>query len=150
MKTNELKCPDLRIGNLIDYFGDIIKVDVIEIFDGKERVGGETKDGRRVFDKPTYFDPIELTEEVLEKICFEKEERPNSVIYYLDYDVDEDNRIRVRYVIYKSKSLSLLKIMASNDIIFETQEFSKRGVKYLHELQNAYFLLTNKELEIEL
>jgi hypothetical protein len=26
----------------------------------------------------------------------------------------------------------------------------KSGIKYLHQLQNAYYLLTNEELEVEL
>lgn len=150
MKTNELKCTDLRIGNLIDYFGDIIKVDVIDCFDGKERVGGKTKDGEQVCDKPTYFDPIELTEELMLKIGFKKEERMSSVLYYLDYEINEDEYIRARYVIYNSKALPLLRITSPSPIIFEGNELTKRGIKYLHELQNAYHLLTNEELEVNL
>jgi hypothetical protein len=151
MKTNELKCTDLRIGNLIDYFGYIVKVDTLEFFDGKERVGGiNTTEGDRVFDKPSYFEPIELTEEVLLKIGFKKEKKITSNLYYLDFEENEDDITRVKYVIYNSNSLPLLKIITTKYNSFEGFELTKRGIKYLHQLQNAYYCLTGQELNIEL
>lgn len=140
MKTNELKCTDLRIGNLIDYFGDIIKVDVIDCFDGKEKVCGETKDGRPVYDKLTYFEPIELTEEVLEKIGFKKNIIYGSVIEYFPID---DNLASIFCT--KEKQNIRIQVVREN-----TSETITKYIKYLHELQNAYYLLTNEELEVEL
>lgn len=141
MKENELKCADLRIGNLIDYFGDIIKVDVIDCFDGKERVGGKTKDGERVCDKPTYFEPIELTEEVLLKIGFKKK----NDCYILSNDC-------IFFVYYKDSFKQELLASAKREgkYYYNTNELKNYDIKYLHQLQNAYYLLTNEELEVEL
>lgn len=94
--------------------------------------------------------PIELTEEVLLKIGFKKEERMSSILYYLDYEINEDENIRVRYIIYNSKTLPLLRITSPSANIYESHELTKRGIKYLHELQNAYYCLTNQEMEVEL
>ena len=131
MKTN-----DLRIGNLIDYFGDIIKVDTIDYFDGKERVGGiNTTEGDRVFDKPSYFDPIELTEEVLLKIGFKKDGNNYSLVC---------DDIEVGFYIDKFKQV--LYINVSREKRFYKNELRSYDVKYLHQLQNAYYILTNKEM----
>ena len=139
MKTNELKCTDLRIGNLIDYFGDIIKVDTIDYFDGKERVGGKTKDEDRVFDKPSYFAPIELTEELLVKIGFVKENEVNRMY---------NNRCVVSY--YIGNFYKELVIEVRREKGFYKNNMVHYDIKYLHELQNAYYCLTNEELEVNL
>lgn len=141
MKTNELKCTDLRIGNLIDYFGDIIKVDTIDYFDGKERVGGKTKDEDRVFDKPSYFDPIELTEEVLLKIGFGK----RNDCYTLSNEY-------IFFVYYKDsfKQELLASVKRKGKYYYNTNELKNYDIKYLHQLQNAYYCLTGEELEVEL
>lgn len=147
MKENKLKCANLRIGNLIDYFGDIIKVDVIDCFDGKERVGGKTKDGERVCDKPTYFEPIELTEEVLLKIGFNKNKYD-----WWEYFPDRENEISIlmteNYTTIEYANLFHCPEDVTEVNYGSTLEFPRRI--YLHQLQNAYFLLTNQELEIEL
>lgn len=140
MKTNELKCTDLRIGNLIDYFGDIIKVDTIDYFDGKERVGGvNTTEGDRVFDKPSYFEPIELTEEVLLKIGFVKENEVNRMY---------NNRCVVSYYIGNFYKELVIEVRRENG--FYKNNMVHYDIKYLHQLQNAYYLLTNEELEVNL
>ena len=140
MKTDELKCTDLIIGNLIDYFGDIIKVDVIEIFDGKERVGGETKDGRRVFDKPTYFEPIELTEEFAKKHI--KDLKEEIIVGNITSCLLKNEKISVIFADGKMYRLVVYNYEDDNQFHID--------IKYLHQLQNAYYCLTNEELEIEL
>jgi hypothetical protein len=156
METKELKCTDLRIGNLIDYFGYIVKVDTLEFFDGKERVGGiNTTEGDRVFDKPSYFEPIELTEEVLLKIGFEKVHKKKIVglnvnEFILNNDINDSKFGNISYHLFGSGN-SLIFIEhgdyyegKDNDCIY------KLDVKYLHQLQNAYFILTGQELNIKL
>ena len=140
MKTNEL-----RIGNYISFHNVWYKIVGIE----KDRVLIEYHNGETDYCWIDYIEPIELTEEVLLKIGFKKEERINSILYYLDYEINEDEYIRVKYLIYNSKTLPLLRI-TSPSAIYESHELTKRGIKYLHELQNAYFLLTNQEIEIKL
>lgn len=153
MKTNELKCTDLRIGNLIDYFGDIIKVDIIDCFDGKERVGGKTKDGEHVYDKPTYFDPIELTEEMLVKIEFYKKSIGDALYrYYKEVCIDNYSYLFDYVVIPKDEYISLKVTKAENedDEVDYFTIFYNDNIKNLHQLQNAYYCLTNEELEVEL
>lgn len=146
METNKLKCADLRIGNYLKY-----NYKIVEVFGLRPRyVEYYDEDEFLVGDNPEYFEPIELTEEVLLKIGFKKEERISSILYYLDYEIDLDECIRVKYLIYDSKALPLLRITSPSAIIFESHELTKRGIKYLHQLQNSYYCLTGQELEVEL
>lgn len=146
MKQNEMKTNELRIGNLIDYFGDIIKVDVIDCFDGKERVCGETKDGRPVCDKPTYFEPIELTEEVLLKIGFEDRK---GYFNYSQVFGDENNYCDSIHIYY-CPMLKHFRFTHDKVKEFDLQTMDLYNIQYLHELQNAYYCLTGQELNIEL
>ena len=71
--------------------------------------------------------PIEITEEWLEKLGFVRDDETSYRWFILDrtiaYDLD-DNCIRVS----------------------DSWEFGKR--KYVHELQNLYFALTQRELAV--
>lgn len=138
MKTNELKCSDLKIGNLIDYFGDIIKVDIIDCFDGKERVGGKTKDGEHVYDKPTYFDPIELTEEMLVSLFGKPRTNGNRFDIYT---------IPTNGIEIQDRRKSALPTPTICILKFGVHIYN---IKYLHQLQNTYYLLIGQELEVEL
>ena len=147
MKTNELKCTDLRIGNWIKYEDKLVQVVQLSSL----MILCQRDENQFLVNcEPKVFQPIELTEEVLTKIGFEKEERMSNILYYLEYKINEDEYVYVRYVIYNSKALPLLRITSPSANIYESHELTKRGVKYLHQLQNAYFLLTNEELEIRL
>lgn len=147
MKTNELECTDLRIGNWIKYEDkpvQVVQLSSLMILCQRD------ENQFLVNCEPKVFQPIELTENVLLKIGFKNEKRMSSVLYYLDYEINEDEYIRVRYIMYNSKASPLLKITSPSPIIFENYELTKRGIKYLHQLQNAYFILTGEELEVEL
>lgn len=142
MKTNEL-----RIGNWIKYEDkpvQVLQLSAMMIFCQRD------ENQFLVNCEPKVFQPIELTEEVLLKIGFKKETRMSSILYYLDYEINEDENIRVRYVIYNSNALPLLRITSPSPIILECYELTKRGIKYLHELQNIYYCLTGNELEVKL
>ena len=142
MEVNEL-----RIGNYVSFNDVWCKVIGID----KDRVLVEYHNGETDYCYIDYIEPIELTEELLLKIGFKKERQLISILFYLDYEIDVDNIIRVKYVIYPNRSsLPLLKITTSRCDNYECFEFMKRGVKYLHELQNSYYCLTNQELEIKL
>ena len=143
MKTNEL-----RLGNLVMYNNQIVKTTGLH-YDMFE-CGNPDDENWMCTGRISEVQPIGLTEEVLLNIGFKKEERMSSILYYLDYEINEDEYIRVRYVIYNSKALPLLRITSPSPIILEGNELTKRGIKYLHQLQNAYYLLTNEELEVEL
>ncbi len=140
-----MKAQDLRLGNFV-----IAKNEIIKIIEFRESFVLGENNNCLIRCLPNQLEPIELTEEVLFKIGFEKEERKSNILYYLDYRINEDEYIRVRYVIYNSKALPLLKITSPSAIFFESHELTKRGIKYLHVLQNIYYCLTDKELEINL
>ncbi len=138
---------ELRLGNLVVYNNQIVKT--TDLHYDMFACRGLDDNGWMCTGRISEVHPIELTEEVLEKIGFKKERQLISNLFYLDYETDVDNIIRVKYVIYP-KAPSLLKITTSQCGNYECFEFMKRGIRYLHELQNAYYCLTNKELEIEL
>jgi hypothetical protein len=142
MKTNEL-----RLGNWVVYNNQIVKTTGLHY--GMFECGCPDDNNWMCTGRISEVHPIELTEEILVKIGFKKERQLISNLFYLDYETDVDNIIRVKYVIYP-KAPSLLKIITSQCGNYECFEFMKRGIRYLHELQNAYYLLTNEELEVEL
>ena len=139
MKTN-VKCTDLRIGNWVyvpsfkyyndeeDGFGKVksINQDSIDVYPFK----------KLRYDK---IEPIELTEEVLVKIGFEKDGNNYSLVC---------GDIEVGYYIDKFKQV--LYINVCREKRFYKNELRSYDVKYLHQLQNAYYCLTGQELEVEL
>lgn len=139
-----MKANDLKIGNYVNIEGDVVKVK--EIY---EKSIHYTYGEYESYATEDFIHPVELTEEILVKIGFKKERQLISYLFYLDYEIDKDNIILVKYIIYP-KAPSLLKIIASQGGNYECFEFIKRGIKYLHELQNAYYCLTGQELKVEL
>lgn len=135
MKTNELKCTDLRIGNYVNIEGDVVKVK--EIYEKSIHYANDEYESYATED---FIQPIELTEEVLTKIGFEKNTIYGSVIEYFPID---DNLARI----YCTKEKQNFKIQIVRKNITET---IVKYIKYLHQLQNAYYCLTNEELEVEL
>lgn len=137
MKTNELKCTDLRIGNYLKYDDEIIQVsnlckNYVEFYDKEDLLIG---------DKPEYFEPIELTEEVLVKIGFKKK----NDCYVLQNEY-------IFFVYYKDSFKQELLASAKREgkYYYNTNELKNYDIKYLHQLQNAYYCLTNNELKIKL
>lgn len=138
MKTNELKCYDLRIGNYLKVSDPIFGVNIYKV--ATIRDNGIITLNDNISCLVDNIEPIELTEEVLVKIGFKKNIIYGSVIEYLPINNDlasifctkEKQNIRIQ-VVRKNASETIVKY-----------------IKYLHELQNAYYLLTGKELEVEL
>ena len=143
MKTNDLKCAYLRIGNLLKYEDNIVKV-----FGLRPRyIEFTDKDEFLVGDNPEYFEPIELTEEVLVKIGFEKN-KYDCWEYFPDRE-DEisilmtDNYTTIEYANLFHCPEDVTEVNYNSRL-----EFPRRI--YIHELQNSYYLMANKELEVEL
>lgn len=118
----------LRIGNLISIGGDKM-MKVVEIGTYTIRYLDNTyNDNFRAFIGYDYIKPIELTEEILLKCGFVKDIE-TSYRWYLDeyftYDLDDGG--------FKFEGIWIEPL-----------------IKYLHQLQNLYFCLTGKELEIKL
>lgn len=141
-----MKANELRIGNWIKYEDKLVQVVQLSSL----MILCQRDENQFLVNcAPKVFQPIELTEELMLKIGFKKERQLISNLFYLDYETDVDNIIRVKYVIYP-KAPSLLKITTSQCGNYECFEFMKRGIRYLHQLQNAYYCLTGQELEVEL
>ena len=122
---------ELRIGNYVSFHNVFYKIVEIE----KDRVLIEYHNGETDYCHIDYIDPIELTEEILVKIGFEKfvkSFRMELSGCRLDYFID-----KTLYIYKKHTNCCLIK-----DLEIKCE--------YIHQLQNSFFLLTGKELEVEL
>lgn len=77
--------------------------------------------------------PIPLTEEILFKCGFVEE-----------YEDEEDNSYFV------NSSVEIMKVLFKQEFFLENIDNISLKIKYLHQLQNLYFALIGKELEINL
>lgn len=125
-----MKASELRIGNYCYCQGEIR-----EIF-------GISKDVivQYLIDEDAYYcgfdetKPIELTEEILLKCGFKKE------VFTLNMSYSTVNP----YFELTRRHFSVSKVYEKN------VRFWGNEIKYLHQLQNLYFALTNEELNVKL
>ena len=133
---------ELKIGNLVlynDLYCKIIGID-------ENKVLVEYHDGDTDYCYIDYIEPIKLTEELLFKIGFEEK------IGYSNYSkvcYDENNYSNSINIYYCSK-LKHFKFTHDNGKEVDLQMMDLYNIKYLHQLQNAYYCLTGKELEVNL
>ena len=138
MKTNELKCTDLRIGNYVNIEGDVVKVK--EIYEKSIHYANSEYESYATED---FIQPIELTGDILINIGFKK---GYNEIYsmalctdYYDYYISYQN--------VKDNKYSFVAYGYNGDL---KRQIRLDNIQYLHELQNVFFSFTNQELEIEL
>lgn len=74
------------------------------------------------------YEPIEITEEWLLKLFFEKEENP----FWFGNNVISISPSTGTYVLYGKSG----------------REITRTGLKYIHQLQNLHFALTQRELNV--
>lgn len=123
-----IKANELRIGNLVQFesetgFTEQVKVVCI-------RENDFDAEGDEVFHNEKYdgdYEPIPLTPEILEAAGFDK-------VSGLTYDHKDGNTIR------ESSGQYWYYVKIHGNL---------RSIQYLHQLQNLYFSLTGKELEIK-
>lgn len=136
-----MKPTELSIGNLVCYNGKVVKVEQIT----KHKIGYHTKpnETRMNYARLCEIGPIPITEEWLTKIGFILPEHKE---FYIMCCVNgKDNSIRLtRYF-----NLWNVEIFASHPEVVML-ECTILGLRFVHELQNAYYLVTGKELEIKL
>ena len=116
---------ELRLNNLLDVYSNYWRVSQIS---NNELYFKENEEYNHILNAK----PIELTEEILLKCGFEKKEFDYFILKYGNNEC---------YFSYKRNNLELCRNM-------QTTASSK--IKYLHQLQNLYFALTNQELTINL
>lgn len=126
MKVNEL-----RIGNYVKLNGEIVKVEQIT----KKKIGyhKEPRENVMHYAKLCDVEPIELTEDVMDMIrCEDKCADGYSPVYSLRGGF----YVKCRAI---DGSLDFVKI-----------DRTYLHIKYLHQLQNWYYMFNNKELEVNL
>lgn len=118
---------ELRIGNLVCYNGEVAKVKQIT----KHKIGYHTKpyEMGMNYARLCEIEPILITEELLLKCGFDE---PCDGVYEHNYEEFEVTKeVENWWVTWNGGS----------DFWFR--------IKHIHQLQNAYYLVTGKELEIK-
>lgn len=93
-----------------------------------------------------FVDGIKINGEILEKLGFEKVS--DSEEYYVwEYNNDD---IHKRICLYYFNKMWCINITYSEDIRYNAQSLHFRDIKYVHQIQNAYFTITGgEELKID-
>lgn len=121
-----MKNTEIRIGNLIfDNLNRVVRISEVRL----EHLVFYLSNGNKIKHTLNSFKPIPLTEDILLKcgVWNNTDLRlPNAPIYFLKHPKN------------------------NGEYILFFHSFSLGNTKYLHELQNLYFALTNTELEINL
>lgn len=89
---------------------------------------------------PVFFDPILLTEKLILKFGFKKVKAHDDFYWFiLNLSDDENNFLPFFMYDPKDKMTTLVECVSEANILV---------IHYAHELQNLYFALTSKELEL--
>lgn len=157
-----IQATDLRIGNTVyDWAKRIAVVESIHK-DGSIRLSSEGNYKYESF-KSEHLSPIPLTEEILLKCGFEKKDivkwhgngydyQPEGVFTeQQDYvlNVGEDNDIIVRFEKWSLDNDTKMQIHNCNWYV-RCYGLINCEIKHLHQLQNLYWCLCAKELEVNL
>lgn len=138
-----MKANDLRIRNWIKYEDKLVQVVQLSSL----MILCQRDENQFLVNcAPEVFDPIELTKEVLVKIGFEDRKG------YFNYSrvfCDENNYCDSIHIYY-CPMLKHFKFTHDKVKVEELQTMDVYNIKYLHQLQNAYYCLTGQELNIEL
>jgi hypothetical protein len=120
-----MEAKELRIGNLIFKNNEIYEISslfFVDIHDGTIR------------DNNNYvIKPIPITLELLDKLGFTIENKPNEDIEYF----------------YNESRFNLVHKTFFNIYYFCHDNIVLKKIKYIHEVQNLFFLLENVELKLK-
>jgi hypothetical protein len=130
-----IQASELRIGNYVEHVDEIFKVNSRTI--------------HNVSLGHSFLKPIRITEEWLLKFGFEK---GKNNWYNIKYFTDCEESLEEMKIDYNliSKRLSIYDAIEDTDMvnILSHPIYTSKRLKYVHTLQNLYFALTQKELEI--
>lgn len=132
-KIRIMKTKELRIGNLLDHSGEIAEVSSLHSDDTLRIFSKDKKTTYGCF-AARIFKPIKLTEDILLKCGFEKKDSN-----YFEYPYGTQSRYIMTGLNFGTTELCSGSISTA---LFET--------KYLHQLQNLYFTLTQTELKVDI
>jgi len=127
-----IQANELRIGNIIDYFGNMcivksIKYDPAYYLIVATDTNGYTQYGNNI----DAFEPIPLTEDWLLRFGFEKD----SIIGL--------------YILFKIGYFKVWFDVKNNTYLIDNVRDIKLYIKYVHQLQNLYFALIGEELKVK-
>ena len=133
-KTNKMiKITDIRIGNSLLLYNEVVKVTEIGFKDDDFYLRVEGKNNGYYIDQ---FEPIELSEDTLLNNGFKKRGE-----FWHDLYLDEITKLTLSR---QPNGKTNFKMLIHKNI------FDINHIKYLHQLQNLYWCLVGKELNIEL
>lgn len=136
-----MKPTELRIGNLVMYEGKVVKVEQITRKKiGYHRYKGET---RMNYARLCEVEPIPITEELLLKVGFLLPEHKEFYALLNINGRDEAIRITKYFTSYN------VEIFAEHPD-FVLLEHTIKDIRYVHDLQNVYQLVTKEELTLQL
>lgn len=129
LNNGQMKKNDIRIGNNLLLYGEVVKVTEIGFKNDDYYLRIEGNKNGYYIDQ---FEPTELTEDILLDKGFKKRGQ-----FWLDLYLDEITKLTLSWYVDGRIDFE----MSINKICFDISH-----IKYLHQLQNLYFTLTNKEL----
>lgn len=129
----ELTANELRIGNYLNYQGKIIKVEGIH---NRTIYHSDRQFDQVGVEKYITFEPIPLTEEWLFKFGFEKDK------------YDYFHHIKSKIIIGHTTTDEFFEYEYLTG--FQNSHTEMCELKYVHELQNLYYCLCGKELQINI
>jgi len=132
-----MKAKNYRVGNLIDYGGYLKPCEIVTIHSG-----GNIKVRPKNFSGPadetgvSKISPVPLSEELLLKFGFKTDD---SGLHYIEIP----NLIDAKMILYWAPDLGVVYLYD------EENDINVQSYKYLHEVQNVFFALSNEELELK-
>lgn len=121
-----MEATELRIGNYIQYFKDIVVCTGVEN-KHPDYISAVQKEGAcTYYNEEDSFTPIILTEEWLEKFRFKKQHRSE----------------------WRWKNILVVRIWRGS-LYVKFKRYDIATFKHVHQLQNLYYALTNEELTIK-
>lgn len=128
-----MKARDLRIGNLVNRLGEPTVINSVQITDNKDFGYVSTPLSGSI--TQNQIEPIPLTEEWLVKFGFHRTNRRGEPIYAL-LICEKSFRIEVDFMCLNNTRLNGVTL------------FNDAKLRYVHQLQNLYFVLAGRELEL--
>lgn len=133
-----MEMTELRLGNWVVYNNQIVKTTGLHY--GMFECGCPDGNNWMCTGRISEVHPIELTEEILLKIGFEHHAVDRNIYAF------ENERSIVVYIL--NRKLLIIEGV-ENDVLID-RNIRINNVEYLHQLQNVYYLLIGKELEVSL
>jgi hypothetical protein len=132
-----MKANELRLGNWIEFNNFISPPNNLQVTPRMFRQLGMDLSENLDLELSGYHKPIPLTEEWLLRMGFEINKRPSKDIY-----IEFNPRMAI---LFNQGNVGEMDLIQDGKFI----SFKHGHIKYVHQLQNLYFALTNEELTMK-